>query len=228
MASSEAGDALAVSTAVGHKAKSRQVHKTVDKACWVQSEREETEITCCAVLLHHGEALKEKASVQQVAKKQRVAADVKPTASLAEAAEKAAEKRWETRDRSETTAIGPETQSGAVPELIKEEGKVIDILELDGTAQWRMKNYGTAHFRGGENFKGKDDKGKGGKGKKGKGGKGKGKKKGKGRGKGKRKKGEEEDDEDEDEYEEGEYYEEDDGDITGDEKEDDGPQESNA
>ena len=25
------------------------------------------EITCCAVLLHHGEALKEKASVQQVA-----------------------------------------------------------------------------------------------------------------------------------------------------------------
>eukprot|EP00438_Fugacium_kawagutii_P031286 Skav218658 [mRNA] locus=scaffold365:806309:808862:- [translate_table: standard] len=48
-------------------------------------------------------------------------------ASLAEAAEKAAEKRWETRDRGETTAIGqvsrggPEEQSGAAPELIKEE-----------------------------------------------------------------------------------------------------------
>eukprot|EP00435_Cladocopium_sp_Y103_P048799 s1714_g14.t1 len=217
VATGEAGDALAVSTAVGLKAKSRQVQKTVDKACWVQSEREENEITCCTVLLHRGEALKEKAPVQQVAKKQRVAADVKPTASLAEAAEKAAEKRWETRDRGETTAIGPADHRGAAPELIKEEGKVFDILELDGTAQWRMKNYGTAHFRGGENFKGKDDKGKGGKGKKGKGGKGKGRK-GKGRGKGKRKKGEEEDDdEDEGEYGDGDDdY--DDGDITGDEK----------
>ncbi|CAK9066041.1 unnamed protein product [Durusdinium trenchii] len=206
--SCDAGDALAVSSAVGAKAKSRQVQKTSDKACWVQSEREENEITCCAVLLHRGEALKEKASAQQVAKKQRVAADVKPTASLAEAAEKAAEKRWETRDRGETTAIGPSEHTGQAPELIKEEGKIFDILELDGTAQWRMKNYGTAHFRGGENFRSKEERSKG------KGKKGKGKGKGKGR-KGKRKKGEEDE---EDEGDEGEYEEEDDGDITGDEK----------
>eukprot|EP00913_Durusdinium_trenchii_P000622 g575.t1 len=232
--SCDAGDALAVSSAVGAKAKSRQVQKTSDKACWVQSEREENEITCCAVLLHRGEALKEKASAQQVAKKQRVAADVKPTASLAEAAEKAAEKRWETRDRGETTAIGPSEHTGQAPELIKEdgtpstlrdlggkthggsrpEGKIFDILELDGTAQWRMKNYGTAHFRGGENFRSKEERSKG------KGKKGKGKGKGKGR-KGKRKKGEEDE---EDEGDEGEYEEEDDGDITGDEKEpDDAP-----
>ncbi|CAJ1360422.1 unnamed protein product, partial [Effrenium voratum] len=114
------GDALAVATAVGQKAKSRQVHKKTDKACWVQSEQEENEITCCAVLVTREDLAK--APAQQVAKKQRLATEVKPTASLAEAAEKAQEKRWEIRDRSDNMAIGPTEQSGQAPELIQEAG----------------------------------------------------------------------------------------------------------
>ena len=132
VSSCSAGDALAVSTAVGLKAKSRQVQKGSDKACWVQSEREEKEITCCAVLLHHGEAL-EKDAAQQVAWEPKdgqrstifsvgeeaacgsrskahgagtewLMVKDHAEASLAQAAERAAEKRWE--KLNEVTAVG--------------------------------------------------------------------------------------------------------------------------
>eukprot|EP00931_Biecheleriopsis_adriatica_P041246 TRINITY_DN23599_c0_g3_i1.p1 TRINITY_DN23599_c0_g3~~TRINITY_DN23599_c0_g3_i1.p1 ORF type:complete len:505 (+),score=150.44 TRINITY_DN23599_c0_g3_i1:27-1517(+) len=226
------GDALGVATAVGQKAKSRQVSKSSDKACWVQAATEDREITCCSVLFHFGEDLG-KDVAQQEAKKQKVGAGVKPTESLAAAQERAETKKWTTRTASETLALGPVGPDGAAPVHVPEEAKIFDINELDGTAQWRMKNYGTAHFRGGENYKGGkgDDDGKGkGKGKKGKGkGKGKGKKGKKGKGK-KRKKGEEDDEDDGGDgdgdedggYEEGGFEDDGDGDITGDEADDKG------